>query len=263
MREKTNHRDDLESKPQPGKSAAICIAMGGLVLVAAASTLLLKFMINHGVHYERSLLKDRTAAIAASLDIDSIRALTGGSQDEHAPQFKTLVARLRGTQKNNADIRFFYLMGLKDNTVRFLLDSTDPNAVEYSPPGEPYEEATPELVRSFANGEPFVEGPVADRWGEWVSGLVPIKDPSSNRVIAVFGMDVDANRWRITRTLCRTFVYLVTSLLAWIVLSSSRSLHRGFAKSNQPCGIRLKAGTDYQFRPRRAVVGLGVRVARR
>jgi hypothetical protein len=104
--------------------------------------------------------------------------------------------------------------------VVFLLDSTDPSSSDYSPPGEVYEEATPELVRSFTTGEPFVEGPVTDRWGTWVSGLAPIK--SGGRVVAVMGMDVDATRWNITLGVSRVVSYLIIGLLLGLVLFFAR-----------------------------------------
>lgn len=123
-------------------------------------------------------------------------------------------------------------MGLKDDEVVFLLDSADPSSFDYSPPGEVYPEATPELVRSFTTGEPFVEGPVTDRWGTWVSGLAPISDPSEDRVIAVLGLDVDATRWRITLGICRVFAYLLTGLLAWLVVFFYKRFHERFMQGN-------------------------------
>ncbi len=117
-------------------------------------------------------------------------------------------------------------MGLKDDEVIFLLDSTNPASTDYSPPGEVYPDATPELVRSFSTGEPFVEGPVTDRWGTWVSGLAPINDPSDHHVIAVLGLDINATRWRIALGIYRAIAYFLTGLLAWIVVVFSRRLHR-------------------------------------
>jgi hypothetical protein len=113
-------------------------------------------------------------------------------------------------------------MGLKGHQVIFLLDSADPSFDEYSPPGQVYQDASPELVRSFATGEPLVEGPLSDPWGTWVSGLTPISDPSSHRVIAVLGVDIDATRWRITLATCRVLACLLTGLLAWILVFFSR-----------------------------------------
>jgi hypothetical protein len=206
------------------------MAVVGILLVAAAGRLLLNFAIDHGVLHERSRLKARTVAVADSLDVESIRALTGRSADKETPSFRQLLDQLKRFRIAHSDVRFIYLMGLKDDEVVFLLDSADPSSVlDYSPPGEVYPDASPELIRSFTTGEPFVEGPVSDRWGTWVSGLAPINDPSDNRVIAVLGMDVNATRWRITLGICRALALLLTGLLAWIVVFFSRRFHRRFA----------------------------------
>jgi hypothetical protein len=153
-----------------------------------------------------------------------IKKLTGRDADQDTPIFRSIVARLAQLQTENRDCRFIYLMGRKDGAVIFLADGTDPSSPDYSPPGEVYEEASPELIRSFATGEPFVEGPVSDRWGTWVSGLAPIRDPSSQSVLAVMGMDVNADRWRITLGIGRVVAALITGLIAWAMYSLARRL---------------------------------------
>jgi hypothetical protein len=220
-----NTASDLQ---KPNRVAALCLAVVAILLVAAAGKLLLNFVLDHGVLHERSRLKARTIAIAGSLDVESIRTLTGRPADERTPGFRQLAMQLRSYRMAHGDVRFVYLMGLKDNEVIFLLDSADPSSFDYSPPGEVYQVASPELVRSFTTGEPFVEGPLTDRWGSWVSGLRPINDPSSNRVIAVLGLDVDATRWRITLGVYRALVLLLTGALAWIVVSCSMRFQRRF-----------------------------------
>ena len=209
---------------------ALCLAVVAILFVAAAGKVLLSFVVDHGVLHERSRLRARTVAIADSLDVGSIRTLTGSSADERTPVFRQLVAQLKSYRMAHSDVRFIYLMGLKDNEVIFLLDSADPSSFDYSPPGDVYQDASPALVRSFATGEPFVEGPLTDRWGTWVSGLAPITDPSNSRVIAVLGLDIDATRWRITLGIYRGLVLLLTGSLAWIAVFFSMRLQRRLTK---------------------------------
>jgi hypothetical protein len=203
----------------------ITVATVGVLLVAVIGKLLLSFVANNGVYFERSRLKTRTQGIANSLDVSQIKALTGQPADEGTPGFKALVARLIAIRTAHSEVRFTYLMGRNGRTVVFLLDSTDPGSSDYSPPGEAYEEATPELVRSFTTGKPFVEGPSIDRWGTWVSGLAPIKDPSNGKVIAVMGMDVDATRWQVTLGASRLLAYLIIGLLLGVVVFFAKRVH--------------------------------------
>jgi len=196
----------------------------GILAVAAIGYGLLRFVTAYGVGYERSRLAARAAVIGRSLDPEMIKKLTGSVADQDTPTFRSIVARLAQLQTENRDCRFVYLMGRKDGAVIFLADGTDPSSPDYSPPGEVYEEASPELVRSFSTGKPFVEGPTTDRWGTWVSGLAPIRDPSSQSVLAVVGMDVSADRWRITLGIGRILAALATGLIAWAMYSLARRL---------------------------------------
>ncbi len=216
---------------KPNKFVTLCMTVVTILLVAATGRLLWNFVTNHGVLYERSRLKARAVALADSLDAESIRTLAGSSADEGTPAFRQLLTQLRSFQKVHGDIRFIYLMGLKGSKVIFLLDSTDPSSVDYSPPGEEYADASPELLRAFTTGEPFVEGPLIDEWGIWVSGLTPIIDPSSKHVIAVLGLDINATRWRVTLWICRVVACLLTGLLAWILFFFSKRIQSRLTKS--------------------------------
>jgi len=211
-----------ETAPRKSRVPLITVAAVGVLLVAVIGKLLLSFVASHGVHFERSRLTARTRAFANSLDVSQVKALTGHPADESTPAFKALVTRLIEIRTAHAEVRFNYLMGWNGSAVVFLLDSTDPASSDYSPPGEVYEEATPELIRSFTTGEPFVEGPVTDRWGTWVSGLAPVKDPSSGQVIAMMGMDVDATRWKVTLGVSRLLAYLIIGLLLGVVVFFTR-----------------------------------------
>lgn len=45
------------------------------------------------------------------------------------------------------------------------------------------------------DGKSILTKPTTDRWGTWVSALVPIKDQQTGKVIAVFGVDYPAKQW--------------------------------------------------------------------
>ena len=214
-----------DTAPPKSRVPLITVAVVGILVVAVIGKLLLSFVAIHGVYFERSHLKASAQAFANSLDVSQVKALTGQPADESTPAFKALVTQLIAMRTAHAEVRFNYLMGWNGSAVVFLLDSTDPAASDYSPPGQVYEEATPELVRCLTIGEPFVEGPVTDRWGTWVSGLAPVKDPSSGQVIAVMGMDVDATRWNFTLGVARLLAYLIIGLLLGVVVFFARRVY--------------------------------------
>ena len=47
----------------------------------------------------------------------------------------------------------------------------------------------------FRDHCPIVEEPSPDRWGIWISSLVPIYDKTRGEYVAVLGMDIDARNW--------------------------------------------------------------------
>ena len=53
----------------------------------------------------------------------------------------------------------------------------------------------PRYIRVFDTRTAATDGPVADRWGTWVSALVPLTDPDTGQPLAVLGMDIDGSRW--------------------------------------------------------------------
>ena len=85
--------------------------------------------------------------------------------------------------------RYAYLMRLHDGGAIFLAD--EPHEPELATaPGDAYDEASPELLEALVTGVPFIEGPLADRYGTWVSAFAPIRDPRAN--FALLGIDFDA-----------------------------------------------------------------------
>jgi PAS domain S-box-containing protein len=101
-------------------------------------------------------------------------------------------------RSGDPEIHFTYLMGQRpDSAVFFYVDSESPGSADYSPPGQIYSEASATLLNTFSSGKETTEGPLTDRWGTWVSGLVPITDTTTGKVIAVLGTDIDARDWNI------------------------------------------------------------------
>jgi len=134
---------------------------------------------------------------AMELDLQSIRDLTGTEADLEKLGYLRLKDRLALARDNNQSCRFTYLLGRReDGKVFFYADSEPAGSADESPAGQIYDEITPEELRLFDTGTELVLGPTEDRWGKWFTVQIPLIDPNSKRVVAVLGMDVDANAWR-------------------------------------------------------------------
>ncbi len=152
--------------------------------------------VHRADRFLRESFLQQAHAVAGALSAPSIRNLSGTSNDLSSSAYQALKEQLQNIRQFQSAARFFYLMGRReDGTIFFFLDSEPPTSPAYSPPGFPYEEASAGCHRAFLRGIATVEGPVTDRWGRWVTALVPLLD-SRHRVTAVLGVDMDASAWR-------------------------------------------------------------------
>lgn len=146
-------------------------------------------------------LLQKTQLAAGAINVADVRALQGLSSDEELSQYKRLKAQLIALRSADPSCRFFYLMEQSEQEVNgpvfFLVDSEPPGSPDESPPGQIYEEIPDEFLDSFVSASSVVVGPVEDRWGRWISALVPLEDISRElgRNI-VLGMDVNAGNWK-------------------------------------------------------------------
>ena len=144
----------------------------------------------------RGTLLQQTALAARQIHIADLGRLSGSSADLDQPEYRQLKAQLISMRSVDPSRRFVYVTGRNaKGELFFYADSEPPGSQDYSPPGEVYEEATGEFQSMYDSGTGLVEGPASDRWGTWVSALVPLIDTKTGKVAAVFGMDIDTRIW--------------------------------------------------------------------
>ncbi|NCD09012.1 MAG: phosphodiesterase [Negativicutes bacterium] len=165
------------------------------LIVFALSGLYLRFAWNRYNDEASTKAIMLAQSLETLLQHQQIAALSGGAEDLAKPEYnmtKLSLTRLVGSKN---PIEFAYLMGEQDGKIVFLIDSESPESLDYSPPGQVYEEADDETWEPFKSGKTILSEPATDRWGTWISALVPIKDPADGRVIAVLGLDYAASEW--------------------------------------------------------------------
>ncbi len=144
----------------------------------------------------RNDLQLQVRLVAESIDLEHLRSLSGTKTDLGTPNYLRLKDQLAKSRKANEKCRFFYIMGRRsEGKVFFYADSEPAGSEDESPPGQIYEEISPEFMSVFDTQSELVEGPASDRWGTWISAFVPITNPQTNDLIAVMGMDIDAGDW--------------------------------------------------------------------
>ncbi len=135
--------------------------------------------------------------VTQTIDLRTLKTLSGADEDIDKPAYKQVRGRFDDFKEANPRFRFLYIMGRRaDGRVFFYLDSENVDSELYSAPGEEYEEISEEDARVFETKRALVSGPSSDRWGTWVSALVPIINPPTGEVAGVLGIDIDAHTWR-------------------------------------------------------------------
>ena len=166
----------------------------GIMLCAGVLSILWIATNNEREMHNNILIK--TKQIAAALDVERIKTLSEISAESHSGEYIRHKEMLASVRDANPDCRFAYIMGQRvDGAIIFYVDSEPIGSANESPAGQVYEDTTQAMMDVFNNKVSITEGPVKDRWGTWVSALTPLTHPKSGELIAVLGMDYDANKW--------------------------------------------------------------------
>ncbi|MCY2992236.1 MAG: response regulator [Planctomycetota bacterium] len=145
----------------------------------------------------RADLLSKTQRVAQVVNVQRVRALSGTETDLDSPNYRQLKEQFTAMRAANPKCRFVYLLGRQaDGAVFVFVDSESVGSEDYSPPGQIYEEVSEDYRRVFDTQAVAVAGPITDRWGVWVSALIPLTDPQTGAMVAVLGMDIDAHAWK-------------------------------------------------------------------
>jgi diguanylate cyclase (GGDEF)-like protein/PAS domain S-box-containing protein len=171
------------------------IAVFGLVLLLLTAYYS-KYLVDRADQELRSELLHQARLISLAINHIEFKALSGSERDVTLPEYQRLKDHLILTRQLLPQIRFLYLMGQnEDGSIFFFIDSEPEGSQDESPPGQIFEDVSADLLSVFSQATPVVEGPLTDAWGTWVSALVPVIDPNSGEVSAVFGADIAAHEW--------------------------------------------------------------------
>ncbi len=133
--------------------------------------------------------------MALNVSPSMIGSLQGDGSDLQNPQYQQLKSLLTQAATIETKLKFAYVFGIKaDDTLFFYADSEPPNSPDYSPPGQIYEDASPQDLLVFKKGLSQVFAN-SDSWGNWISVEIPIFDETGNRVIASMNVDIPQSRY--------------------------------------------------------------------
>lgn len=163
--------------------------------VIILSGLFLRFQWNRYQEMAANEAIQLAESVEVLLHTDHITKLSGTAADLDLSEYMMTKASFVRLVAATNPFHFAYLMQEKDGQIIFLLDSEKPDSPDYSPPGQVYDETDAVLWEVFTAGKTVLTEPTGDRWGTWISALVPVKDPISGETLAVFGLDYSATEW--------------------------------------------------------------------
>jgi PAS domain S-box-containing protein len=197
-----------------------------LILVLAFGGIVTAWMGQSRDVEMREEVIQRMRVSAANLGQSGISTLRADERDLHNPHYHRLKGLMRSLVGMDPSIRFAMLMSTRGTEVRFLVDSELPDSPDYSPPGQLYVEVPDGYVERVRTGKPFVLGPIADRWGTWVSGTYPIAYLGPELGWITIDLDFSATDWQLRVQQSRVPPLLITLLVACMLLSSFRAQWR-------------------------------------
>jgi signal transduction histidine kinase len=205
-----------------------------LILVFSLAVYSSFYLYNYKKKELNQNLISRVETLASSLPLHkSWHELTFNENDVANPSYQELKDALIKIRLANEDSRFVYVFTKLGDQVLFVVDSEYENSEDYSPPGQPYPEATDALKHMFEAGGTLIEGPVTDRWGTWVSALSFIQTDSPAPF--VIGIDVNAGEYIVTPIIFAVIpglIFLFIFFLIWI---------GSFIRSNEQKLIKMKS----------------------
>lgn len=198
--------------------------------------LLLCFLLVHYV-WEQAI-KDTTAqamklasVAEAGIAKKNIKELEVNGNDLKKEAYAETKNSLREIVAAQQNIRFAYVLVLRDGKIYFAVDSEPPESKDYSPPGQEYPELDAGAHKLFRDGKPLILNN-KDRWGNWMTVLIPMRDPETREILALFCVDYTPEMWyqNAVKSTVQAVVISVCMILLYLclvaILRTNESIRR-------------------------------------
>ena len=192
------------------------------ILVGVASVGL--FVHNKDIEMRQALVTQAQSidlALGWSSMYDNILIQSAENAISETPELALHRQRIDKICSVYANCRAVYLMRQNaKKQIYFLIDSDPKGSELYIVPGTFYTEASQVTHRVFDTHKLATDGPVTDRWGVWVSALVPHVLPDQS--VVVVGIDIEAKDWNKTLWKSAIIPALATFIFLGLMLFYSK-----------------------------------------
>jgi diguanylate cyclase (GGDEF)-like protein/PAS domain S-box-containing protein len=199
-----------------------------MITLAVAGSLYMSYTWSNSL----AAITDQVVTLAVMVELSLQRDVLGdlgnpqnNNQNPGYQQIKTILEKVAAA---NNDIRVAYIYTKKDGKVYLIADSRPASFQAHALPGLEYVRTHPQFIRPFFDRKPLVTRPITDRWGTWVSVLVPIKD-DSGQTMAVLGMDYSVVIWNRHAIVHTVQSGMIIICLFWLLIAYYKVSTRNIA----------------------------------
>ena len=184
-------------------------AIAVLIVLLCAGTIYMRW--NYGLKETEKMALQSGQIAAKGISLGGL--FEKGTTVIKSEKRKYLHQTLQDITKLNRKCQYSYVLVKRGGDLYVIADSDQAVSDEQSLQIVHYAEAEKEYYQSFSSKKAFVAKNVKDRWGTWMSVLVPVIDEDSGKVVAVFGMDYEVADWY-----SQAKLYLLRALLVCVSL---------------------------------------------
>ena len=166
------------------------------------------FLVEGAARHERERMQQMVEGYAPTYAQEMERLghqeITPETSPDDTRYWRMIAAEKRWLAVNPSINDVYTLRKLPDGSIGLIVDSEtdynrngayDEEREQRTKIGEIYEgDLLPSVEKALAGQAAFMEETYTDRWGTWVSAVVPVRDFKGN-VEAVLGVDFDAKTW--------------------------------------------------------------------
>ena len=196
-----------------------------LIAVIVSGSLYIRYAWNSSIDETSKQAQKIATAAEVSLNGEMLKKLNASPDDIGTTAYESIKKRLMELVNINSEIRFAYFYTQKAGKIYIMADSEPVDSEDYSPPGQEYSEADVAYFKPFEDGQALITKPVTDRWGTWISVLVPLKDSKTGKVTSVFGMDYPSKIWSSNALAQTTKAGVVVVTLLLLILAFYKLLN--------------------------------------
>jgi PAS domain S-box-containing protein len=177
-----------------------------------------------------------TQTFANVLNAKEFKTLQLDLSNKDIPEYKHIREKLiKLADINKAfGIKWIYTMVPVNEQIVFSVDSISEESPDYSDPGDTYTDASPDFVESineaWLNKISSITEPYTDRWGNFITTIVPVVDEESGEVVSVLASDMEYTLFYVNKinnvkkmiTLSTVFSLIIFSFVFFYVIYLKR-----------------------------------------